>query len=142
MSVITATGVAGLSPPCTRASVASLVEMLMDTFPLGAAPKATIKLSVPPASVVTRPDAGVTITTGGSSSTTQSFDGEPEIACSEFHYHRADFGPTVYSVDETPFALSEPNPQGCGFGKVSEVPATTISVPKAWADAYRAASGA
>jgi len=82
--------------------------------------------------------AGVTITTGGSSSTTQSFDGEPEIACSEDHYYRPDFRPIVQSVEATPFSLTLPKPQPCGFGKVSEIPASTITVPKEHAEAYRA----
>lgn len=57
----------------------------------------------------------------------------PPDACNSSHYH-ADY--EVSTVDLKNH-INDPNPDGCGFGKVTDIIKKTISVPKAQADTWK-----
>lgn len=66
----------------------------------------------------------------------QFISAQPD-ACGDFHYHAHQ---PVRSLEGTVIEV-DPDPNNCGFGKLSEVPSETVQWPKDLYDAWAAAAG-
>src|SRR5690606_7973869 len=67
----------------------------------------------------------------------EQFIGAPADACDAAHYHARQ---PVASLEGT-VITADPNPNGCGFGKVADVPTVTLQVPEATFEEWKKATG-